>query len=345
MHDRQDPSETEPGGVDAVALAAVLDGAGPPAGSDAAARAAHERAAADVKLLARMLGLIGDSLAESGSDEKSGVSVVPGASVGTDRQDIDSADPGGASPASGAVIVALRRRPFGRVLATAASLIVVFGLGTAVLTRGGGESVPESAPIPPAALTRAPEAPDAAFGPRLAKSGVAETPEGATAMVPNLRRNATMAAPNVASAPEAKAAPAAPLAAPGAPAAIEAAPDASTSARSAPGATPLDQAVACARAILIGRVLSVTTDGRGTTLTLRVDEWITPAAGPTSISYAIGGLDATTDNGPAKLMVGQRRLFVVPRSSSAPAYDFAGPDFAAARAEVARAQRRAAGSC
>jgi hypothetical protein len=339
MDDRREPSDIEPGGVDAAALAAVLDGAGPPAGSDPAARAAHERAEADVALVARMLGLIGDTLAGPESDVGSGIpSAVPRTSARVDRL---------GAPATSAVIVPLRRRrrSVGRVLATAASLIVVFGLGTAVLTRSGGDSVPQSAPVPPAVVPQAPEAPGAPVAPRLAKSGVVETPDGAAAPAapaPNLRRNATMVAPNLESAPEAKAAPAAPAAAPSAP---EAAPGASMSARSAPGATPLDQAVACARGILIGRVLSVATNEGRTSLTLRVDEWISPASGPTSITYSVGGLDATTDNGPEKLTVGQRRLFVVPRSSSSPVHDFAGPDFDAARAEVAQAQRRTAGSC
>jgi hypothetical protein len=142
------------------------------------------------------------------------------------------------------------------------------------------------------------------------------------------------AADNSAAAPAAAAPAALPAAKSG-----KAAASTSTKSTSADDGTgeSLEDAVACARGILIGEVVSIEpAAGDLFSITLKVTDWISPGSGPTQVTYTVGDDDADGSGGHIKK--GQRRLFVVPRSTSASVYTFTGPDYDAAKAKIAKAQ-------
>jgi hypothetical protein len=286
--------------LDAAALSRVLDGLDVPDDADEATADAHARAAADVALLSRAFGVLGDALAAE-----------PAAPARIDVPDN---------------VVALplwRRRP-GRIFLAAAASIAVMGLGLGVLVANnddGGSDVNHSATAGGAAVAQAPPAPMDAE--RSSASGYATN---------------SAAADSTATAPLA-AAPAAPAAA--APAAAAASAPTAKTAKSASAddgtGESLEDAVACARGILIGRIVSFTpATGGKVSLTLDVTEWISPGSGPARVTYVVG--DNDEDGSGSTLKKGQQRLFVVPRSTSASVYTFVGPDYDAAKAKVAKAQ-------
>jgi hypothetical protein len=273
-----------PGDLDDLALARVLDGLGPEPDGDPAARAAHERATADVDAIARALGLIGDTLA--------------------------------AEPAAAGMVVPLRRRPSRAVLAAAASVVLVAGLGTALVLHGGGGAGSNS--------HSAASAPVSAAG----ESSV-QSMNGMRMMAP--------AAPVPAAAPAA--------------AAESSSGTATTSgkvaAKSAPGsagAPAFADAVGCARGILLGKVVSIASIGGGQyQLVLSVQEWIAPGSGPTSVTYSVGSAYSANDSSSTKLTAGEQRVFIVPQDPTAQIRAYA--DSTSLRERIAAAQRSAGQAC
>jgi hypothetical protein len=274
-----------PGDPDDLALARVLDGLGPQDDADPAALAAHERAAADVDAIARALGLIGDTLA--------------------------------AEPAAG-VVVPLWRRPSRAMLAAAASVVLVAGLGTALVLHGGGGGSSSHS----------------------AASAPVSTAGGSRVQSMNGMRMMAPAAPGAAAAAPAPAA-----------AAESSSGTATTSgkvaAKSAPGsagAPAFADAVGCARGILLGKVVSITSTGGGQyQLVLSVQEWIAPGSGPTSVTYSVGSAYAANDSSSTKLTAGEQRVFIVPQDPTAQIRAYA--DSTSLRKRIAAAQRSAGQSC
>jgi hypothetical protein len=273
-----------------------LDGLDLEVDADDAARDAHDRAAADVALIGRAFGMLGDALAAP--VEEPTVPVVADDNV---------------------VALPLWRRR--RTFLAAAASIAVMGLGITVIVANNDDGS------------------DSNHSATAASGAVAQ---GAAPMAPapeaQYRSNALAAAPADTGAAADSAvgtAQSAPAAA--APAAKSAA--ASTKAAPADDGTgeSLADAVACARGILIGEIVSFQpTAGGKVSLTLRVTEWISPSSGPTQITYTVG--DNDEDGSASTLRKGQKRLFVVPRSTSASVYTFTGPNYDAAKAKVAKAQ-------
>jgi hypothetical protein len=285
--------------LDATALARVLDGLDE-LDADGAAREAHERAAADVALIARAFGLLGDALAAPVEE--------PTAPVAEDNN-----------------VVALplwRRRP-GRTLLAAAASIAVMGLGVTVVVANNDDSSDSnhSATAASGAVTQAPPmapAPEAQYRSNALSAAPADTGAAADSAAGTAQSAPAAAAP--APAPASKAA---------------------ASTKSAPAndgtGESLADAVACARGILIGEIVSFQPTGGGTvSLTLKVTDWLSPSSGPTQITYIVG--DNDEDGSASTLKKGQKGLFVVPRSTSASVYTFTGPDYTSARAKVAKAQ-------
>jgi hypothetical protein len=290
------PEDEARAALDAAALARVLDGLDPESGADNLAREAHQRAVADVALISRAFGVLGDALAAP-------LPAVAGAEPAEDE--------------ASAEVIALplwRRRP-GRMMLAAAASIAVMGLGITVLVANSdnGESN-DLAGSPSQSLAPAPAAP---------------APEA------QYRTNGLSAAGSAA-ADSAAATQAAPAAA--APAAKSAAAAKAGSATNDDGTgESLEDAVACARGIFIGKVVSIRpASGNQVSLTWTVSDWLTPGSGPSRITYTVGDSDADGTGG--KLKTGQQRLFVVPRSISASVYTFLGPDYDAAKAKIAKAQ-------
>jgi hypothetical protein len=204
------------------------------------------------------------------------------------------------APADAAgVVVPLRRRRTRWMFAAAASLVGVIAVGTlAVVQHQNGAG---------------------------SNSSVAQAPPSA----------APMAAPNVAAppapAPRLQMAPATPESAAGAAAA-----PASKSASDTAAGPDFDAAVACARGIVLGRVVSLTPTGQGGyRLSVSVQEWIAPVSGPGRVSWAVGG---------APVSPGQQRVLIVPQDPAAQVLAYA--DSPALRSRITQAQHRAAGhSC
>jgi hypothetical protein len=273
-----------PGDLDDLALNRVLDGLGPEPDGDPAARAAHERATADVDAIARALGLIGDTLA--------------------------------AEPAAAGVVVPLRRRPSRAVLAAAASVVLVAGLGTALVLHGGGGG---------SSSNSAASAPTSAAG----ESSV-QSMNGMRMMAP--------AAPGAAAA--------APAAA-GESSSGSATASGKVAAKAAPGsagAPAFADAVGCARGILLGKVVSITSTGGGQyQLVLSVQEWIAPGAGPTSVTYSVGSAYSANDSSSTKLTAGEQRVFIVPQDPTAQIRAYV--DSTSLRKRIAAAQRSAGQAC
>jgi hypothetical protein len=322
----------------AAALDRLLDGVDGAGAADAQVRA-------DTESIAKALGLIGGALAAEGGAPAAAGSVSPAA-------------------AGGATVVQLsgwRSKLNPRVLAAAATLIVLLGVGIPVaLSSGGGTSSSDTAAL------RAPESAtaDAATG------GVATTGAALAAPQP-LADDAYSGTNTAAGAAEAPAdaggngggGPAtagagggvpAPAAAPNAAggqtsdtksaksAASQAAEDAARQA-----ATPeFEQAVACARAIVIGSVTAVQPDpdGRHVTITVLVEKWIAPTkTGPLSVSYRVLGPTMNTPGPDESVYVGQRRLFVFGPSEDERAYAFPQSSWPETRKKIAAIREQRAG--
>lgn len=206
-----------------------------------------------------------------------------------------------------------RRRP-GRTMLAAAASIAVIGLGVTVVVANSGDDGHSS-------------------------DTMATAPVPAAVPPPQMRESQGLYANSAGTAAtdSAAGAPAAPAAAPMAPAKAAA----KTAGDDGTGESLAD-AVACARGVLIGTVVSIrAASGDQVSLTLRVTDWITPGSGPAQITYTVGDDDADGSGG--RLKKGQQRLFVVPRSTSASVYTFTGPDYDAARAKIAKAQQQDSG--
>ena len=290
------PEDEARAALDAAALARVLDGLDPESGADNLAREAHQRAVADVALISRAFGVLGDALAAP----------LPAAAGAEPAADEASAE-----------VIALplwRRRP-GRTMLAAAASIAVMGLGATVIVANsnddGGSSSATAAGAPSPNDMQAPAAP----------APEAQYRSNALSATGSAAGDSSAAAP-AAAAPAAKSA---------------AATKAGSAAYDDGTGESLVDAVACARGIFIGQVVSINpASGDQVSLTFKVSNWLTPGSGPSRITYTVGDSDADGTGG--KLKKGQERLFVVPRSTSASVYTFLGPDYDAAKAKIAKAQ-------
>lgn len=317
------PPPGEPGrNLDAEALSRVLDGLALDPDADATERDAHVRAEDDVAALRRALLLIGDAFAEP-------------AAAGTAPMPADSGD-----DAKGAVVLpfAARLRAKAPILAAAASIVAVIGLG-AVLVDTGGSDKDSSATAQQPADAPAAAAPEAYAGQNLrASAGAADT-----------------AASGTQAAPAAEAAPAAAAGAPkaaktankGAPAKDEqstqippAVPKSSTESKRV--ASALDAAVTCSRAIFVGSVVLVVPSGDGYQLTVRISEPIANSRSELQ-TYRVGKNYARTPDGQQDLTVGREFLFVIPQSTTKAVYAIPNPN-AEDRKQVAEARDRAKGA-
>jgi hypothetical protein len=368
MADELPRSDAEFADPDAVALARVLDGLGPPPDADPAARLAHERALADVDAISRALGLIGDTLAAEPADAAPPASADIGSARSTDAGSVELADVGSAGLADArstggggrrassaepgeyrddALVVPLRRPRTRWMLAAAASVVGLIAVGAVAVVQhhdGSGSS---------SSVAQQPAAPAAA----------ADTSTAGPMHVMNMAPGADSSAAAAPAAPAAPAAaPAAAVAAPAAAAPAAASNSAAakastkaaagsgntTSLKAAPRSLPapdFNAAVACARGIVQGQVVGVTALGGGSyRLTLSVAQWIAPSAGPTRISYTVGSPYSADDSSRTKLAAGQRRVFIVPREASAQVLAYA--DSTGLRNRITQAQQQAAGqSC
>lgn len=340
--------------LDDAALARVLDGLGPAQG----AADAHARASADVAALTRALGLIGDELS-AGDDAPFPAAGAPSADAATaDAGAVDGsgapADPDQTGRAEGdgdAEVVPLPwwlRRPSHAVVAAAASLTVILGLALPAalndgigLTGGGSDSAEPVAQQPAqAAAGRAEES-------ELDEALTRENSTGAEAFRATPESAPQQAAGAAAEAPAADA-PAAQASAADAAAATskksgKAAKGSAEDLRAAPS---FAEAVACARAIVVGQVADVVPgarDGRYR-LTLRVTEWITPESGPGQVTYVVTGPTAAVQGPDEQLRAGQRRLFIVPDDKDARVRTFTAP-YDDVRERIASARDRADGDC
>lgn len=327
----------EQSGADAYAAALdrLLDGLEPEADGPEAA-AAGAQASADIDSITRALGLIGNTLAAEGS----GVGAAAGAAPPVAE--------------AGGVVVAMsswRSKLNPRVLAAAAVGLLVIGLGVPIAMSTGGGDSDESAnalDAPSAQTAVAPAAPDSATAADTAAGLTATTSGGfaagspatdtGAATVPGAANDATTnkTAADTLSAPEAAPAPAAGSLA-------DTAPKSSSAAKRDAATSAFSDAVACARAILVGQITAVqpgSTAGR-VKVTLLVTSWITPSTGPALITYEVGMADALTPDGSEKLTAGQRRLFVFPAKPSAQAYAY--PDSQESRDKVAAVRSERSG--
>ncbi|HVE25251.1 MAG TPA: hypothetical protein VNC22_07605 [Sporichthya sp.] len=338
MSEPFDPASGDP--EYAAALDRFLDGllddgaAGGPA--DAAVRA-------DTDAIAKALGLIGGALAADGGGVTATAGAVPPA-------------------ATGATVVAMsswRSKLNPRVLAAAATLVVLLGVGIPVaLSTGGGSShndsaamgEPESAtdraatdsatgagaPTAPQAGPPAPLAADAYANGSATTTGTAGTTAGAVpgaASAPGTTGTDTSGTAAGGSAMDPKSAKSA---------ASQAAADAERQA-----ATPeFEQAVACARAIVIGTVTGVApdTDGRHLRITVLVEKWIAPnKTGPLSVTYRVLGPTANSPGADESVYVGMRRLFVFAASEDERVYSFQEAAWPETKQKIAAIREKRAG--
>ncbi|WP_019875722.1 hypothetical protein [Sporichthya polymorpha] len=308
----------------AAALDRLLDGIEGTAPADAAVRA-------DTDSIARALGLIGGALAAEEGGTPAATPLPPAAAGGT--------------------VVAMsswRSKLNPRVLAAAASLVVVLGVGVplAVNSTGGSGSndsttalgVPESAADRAAGAPAAP-APADAFaadpgGDLKAEALSDDAGAGTNAAVPGTTSGSAGGVAAAEQAPPPMAADAPP-----APAAAKTANDAARQA-----ATPqFADAVACARGIFTGTITAVqpAPDGAHYDVTVLVEEWIAPTSGPVSVTHRVFGSTANSPGEDETVRVGLRRLFVVAASESERIYSFRPKDWAATKQRIAaiRAER------
>lgn len=301
----------------AAALDRLLDGLDANGPADAQVRA-------DTDAIAHALGLIGGALAAEGS----GVSAA-------------GAVPSGA--AGGATVVQLsswRSKLNPRVLAAAASLVVLLGVGVpiALSASGGGDadesssalSAPEIAADRAAALESAGE--DAGNDAFSTEDGAAVgTTDAATGAAAGAATDtsAGSAVPGSAAAPMAQGDTLA----------------ARQKAAKQAGDAAFANAVACARAIVIGTITAVqpAPDGAHFNVTILVEEWIAPSSGPLTVTYSVFGSTANSPGVDENVNAGQRRLFVVAASPEERIYAYRQKDWAQTREQIARVRAERAG--
>lgn len=316
--------------LDAEALSRVLDGRDLHPDAEDAERDAHSRAENDIAALRRALLLIGDTLAEPAA--------VPAAAAAAARVPDDDED-----DAKGAVVLpfAARLRAKAPILAAAASLVAVIGLG-AVLVNSGGSDNDSSATAQQAADAAAPAAAPEA-GSESARNGNYAADTATSAQAP--------AAAKAAPAAESAGAPQAELSAKSATAASgkadqlteapPAAPQPKSPARKT-SSSALDQAVTCSRAIFVGTVVLVVPSRDGYQLTVQISD---PIANSRSgfQTYSVGKNYAQTPDGQQDLTVGREFLFVIPQSTTKAVYAIPKPN-AEDRKQVDQARDRAKGA-
>ncbi len=286
---------------------------------------------ADTDAIAHALGLIGGALAGEGS-ARAGASAAAGA-----------------VPPAGATVVAMsswRSRLNPRVLAAAASLLVVVGVGIPLtMNSTGGSSNDEdattaiSAPEPAAdSAEAAPMAAPEAGAPQAVGDDYG-TDAGAGSLATTDASGKAAAAPGAGAATGGNS---------GTATAGAAAP-AATSARDAAkqAATPqFADAVACARAIVVGTVTGIqpAPDGRHYDVTILVEDWIAPASGPVSVTHQVFGSMANSPGEDESVRVGMRRLFVIAASPEERIYAFTQADWPETRKRIAAIRAERAGS-
>jgi len=341
MSEPFDPASGDP--EYAAALDRFLDGllddgaAGGPA--DAAVRA-------DTDAIAKALGLIGGALAADGGGVTATAGAVPPA-------------------AAGATVVAMsswRSKLNPRVLAAAATLVVLLGVGIPVALSTGGSSQNDSAAMgaPESATDRAatdsatgagaPTAPQAGAPAPLAADAYANGSATTTGTAGTTAGAAPGAAPGAAGGTGTTGTDTSGTAAGGSAmdpksaksAASQAAADAERQA-----ATPeFEQAVACARAIVIGTVTGVApdTDGRHLRITVLVEKWIAPnKTGPLSVTYRVLGPTANSPGADESVYVGMRRLFVFAASEDERVYSFQEAAWPETKQKIAAIREKRAG--
>jgi hypothetical protein len=298
----------------AAALDRFLDGlddldAGGPA--DAQVRA-------DTEAIARGLGLIGGALSAEGAHR------------------------GAAAAAPAGTVVAMsswRSKLNPRVLAAAASLFVVIGVGIplAVSSTGGGDSDEMSSAqgAPEVAADTAGAAPQAE-----SDGGDAFPQPGAVAGT-----TGTGSATAGAAAEQAPAA-AAPMAAQdsAAKSGNNTLASREEAARRAAAQTFAND-VACARAIFVGTItgLQPMPDGQHFTVSFLVEDWIVPDSGPMTASYEVLGSTVNSPGLDENTVPGQRRLFLVPASPDARMYAYREKDWAETKKQIAAVRKDRAG--
>ncbi|MBA3744938.1 MAG: hypothetical protein H0X00_18780 [Sporichthya sp.] len=236
-----------------------------------------------------------------------------------------------------------------RVLAAAASLVVVLGVGIPLsMSATGGSDNDESATAagaPESALDRAaaPVAPEAktmagddAFGTTTdsAAGSLPPTDAGTTGT-----GTTTGALPGSGQAADSQALEDSRNAAP-APVA------GASSGKAAAGANAaFADAVACARAIFIGNITNVqpAPDGAHFKVTFLVTEWIAPASGPVTATYEVYGSTVNSPGVDENIIAGQRRLFVVPASPEERMYAYREKDWTATKKQIKAVRDERAG--
>lgn len=298
----------------AAALDRLLDGLDGDGPADAQVRA-------DTEAIARGLGLIGGALSAEGAHR------------------------GAAAAAPAGTVVAMsswRSKLNPRVLAAAASLFVVIGVGIplAVSSTGGGSddevSAAQSAPEVAADSAGALQPESAAGGDAFAQPGAPGTVDAGTATTGTAAGGAAEQAP----------AAAAPMAAQDSAAKSSGNTLASReeAARQAAAQTFATD-VACARAIFIGTItgLQPMPDGKHFTVSFLVEDWIVPDSGPVATSYEVLGSTVNSPGLDENTVPGQRRLFLVPASPDARMYAYREKDWAETRKQIAAVRKDRAG--
>ena len=291
----------------AAALDRLLDGMEGDGPADVQVRA-------DTEAIARGLGLIGGALGADGVQREAAA----------------------AAPAATVVSMSSWRSKLSpRVLAAAASLVVVLGVGIPLAVSSTGGGADDEA-------TSALSAPEAA-GDR-ATAAQAESDAGGDGF----------AQPGTADAAGSAAAGGAAEAAPGAPAPMAAQDSAAKSgntlaareeaARQAAART-FAADVACARAIFVGTItgLQPMPDGKHFTVSFLVEDWIVPDSGPVAASYEVLGSTVNSPGLDENTVPGQRRLFIVPASPDARMYAYREKDWAETRKQIAAVRKDRAG--
>ncbi|HUR75248.1 MAG TPA: hypothetical protein VMZ00_13300 [Sporichthya sp.] len=329
-------SEPTGSGVDPEAYGAALDRLLDGLLDDPAAdSSADAQVRADTETLARALGLIGGALAAEGGGVTAAAGAVP---------------PTAGSAAGGATVVQLsswRSKLNPRVLAAAASLIVLLGVGIPVaLSSSGGRSDDAATAM---------DAPDAqqerAGAPAAAVPGSAPAPlaaDGFTAPGTDSAGTGAAGATNpgtVASGGAAKDSAALADQAPAQPMAGASGVAPETKAARDAGQAAFADAVACARAIFVGTITSVqpTPDGAHYKVSFLVENWIAPASGPVTATYDVYGSTANSPGVDENILAGQRRLFVVPASNEERIYAYKEKDWAATKKQIKAVRDERAG--
>lgn len=296
----------------AAALDRLLDGLDGDGPTDAQVRA-------DTEAIARGLGLIGGALAAEGAHR------------------------GAAAP--GATVVAMsswRSKLNPRVLAAAASLVVVIGVGIplAVSSTGGGSDDDAATAL---------SAPEVAADRRDGMVPQAESAAGEDALAQPGAAGATDTSGSAAGATGGVTDPA-----PGAPAPMAAQDSAPTSGntlaqREAAAKTAASQAfaddVACARAIFVGTItaLQPMPDGKHFQVSFLVEDWIVPDSGAVAVTYEVLGSSVNSPGVDENTVPGQRRLFVIPASSDERMYAYREKDWAETRKQIDAVRKDRAG--